>query len=289
MAKKVKKRKEIKRKLLHKYRLVILNESTFEEKISFKLSRLNVFVTGTLFIIGLIGLTILLIAFTPLREYIPGYSSTKLKKQATELTYKTDSLVRILNYTNHYLENIRMVLRGDIENNQVHRDSLFEQFKLDPSTINLTPIKEDSILRAEVALEDKYNLFERNIDKGGIVLFPPISGTITQVYDSNKKHYAVDIVAPIDTPVKAVADGVVIFSEWTSDTGYVILLEHSGGMLSVYKHNGSLSKAQGDVVRAGEVIASVGNTGELTTGPHLHFELWDDGAPVNPSDFVDFK
>lgn len=274
---------------MHKYRLVILNESTFEEKISFKLNRLNVFVTGTLFTIALIGFTILLIAFTPLREYIPGYSSTKLKKEATELTYKTDSLVRILNYTNHYLDNIRMVLRGEIENNEVHRDSLFKQFKLDPSIINLTPIREDSLLRAEVALEDKYNLFEGRSEKKGIVLFPPISGTMTQAYDSDRKHYAIDIVAPIGTPVKAVAEGTVIFSEWTSDTGNVIILEHKNGFTSVYKHNGSLSKGQGDVVRTGEVIASVGNTGELSTGPHLHFELWDNGTPVNPLDFLDFK
>lgn len=173
MAKKVKKRKEIKQKLLHKYRLVILNESTFEEKISFKLSRMNVFVTGSLFIIGLIGFTILLIAFTPLREYIPGYSSTKLKRQATELTYRTDSLVATLNYTNRYLDNIRKVLKGDIENNEINRDSLFDQYKLDPSTIDLTPIREDSLLREQVALEDKYNLFERNINNPGQVLFLP--------------------------------------------------------------------------------------------------------------------
>ncbi len=289
MAKKVKKRKDIKRKLLHKYRLVILNESTFEEKISFKLSRLNVFVTGSLCIIGLIGLTILLIAFTPLREYIPGYSSTKLKRQATELTYKTDSLVNTLNYTNRYLDNIRMVLRGDIENNEINRDSLFEQFKIDPSSVDLNPIKEDSLLRAEVALEDKYNLFEKNSDKSNLGLFPPLSGTISEKYNRDKKHYAVDIVAPKDTPIKAVANGIVIFAEWTSETGYVIILEHKDGLLSVYKHNGSLSKSQGEIVRAGEVIASVGNTGEFTTGPHLHFELWDNGNPVNPLDFIDFK
>lgn len=289
MAKKVKKRKEIKRKLLYKYRLVILNENTFEEKISFKLSRLNVFVTGSLLIIGLIGFTILLIAFTPLREYIPGYSSTKLKRQATELTYKTDSLVRILNYTNRYLDNIRMVLKGDIENNQVNRDSLFEDFKLDPATIDLTPIKEDSLLRAEVALEDKYNLFERTSEKTTLVLFPPISGTISQRYDAEKRHYAVDVVAPRETPVKAVANGMVIFAEWTAATGYVIIIEHKAGLLSVYKHNGSLNKNQGEVIRTGEVIASVGNTGELTTGPHLHFELWDNGTPVNPLDFIDFN
>ena len=289
MAKKVKKRKDIKRKLLHKYRLVILNESTFEEKISFKLSRLNVFVTGSLCIIGLIGLTILLIAFTPLREYIPGYSSTKLKRQATELTYKTDSLVHTLNYTNRYLDNIRMVLRGDIENTEINRDSLFEQFKIDPSSVDLNPIKEDSLLRAEVALEDKYNLFEKNSDKSNLVLFPPLSGTLSEEYNRDKKHYAIDIVAPKDTPIKAVANGIVIFAEWTTETGYVIILEHKDGLLSVYKHNGSLSKSQGEMVRAGEVIASVGNTGEFTTGPHLHFELWDNGNPVNPLDFIDFK
>lgn len=289
MAKKEHKRKEIKRKLLHKYRLVILNESTFEEKISFKLSRLNVFVTGSLFIIALIGLTTLLIAFTPLREYIPGYSSTKLKRQATELTYQTDSLVRTLNYTNRYLENIRLVLKGDIENTEINRDSLFEQFKLDPSTIDLTPIREDSLLRAEVALEDKYNLFERANGNTNLVLFSPVSGTLSQTYDVEKKHYAVDVVAPKDTPVKAIANGTVIFSEWTTETGYVIILEHKDGLLSVYKHNGSLNKNQGDVVRVGEVIASVGNTGELTTGPHLHFELWSNGNPVNPMDYIDFK
>ncbi|NER09918.1 Murein DD-endopeptidase MepM and murein hydrolase activator NlpD, contain LysM domain [Muriicola jejuensis] len=289
MEKKGKKRKEIKRKLLHKYRLVILNESTFEEKISFKLSRLNVFITGTLFIIVLIALTTLLIAFTPLREYIPGYSSTRLKQQATELTYKTDSLVNVLQYTNRYLDNIRMVLRGDVENNEINRDSLFAQFKIDPSTVDLTPIREDSILRAQVALEDKYNLFQRSINGGSPVLFSPVSGVVSQDYDPKKKHFAVDIAAERDAPVKAVANGTVIFSEWTVGTGYVIIMEHEEGLISVYKHNGSLSKDQGDIVKAGEVIASVGNTGELTTGPHLHFELWNNGSPVNPSDYIDFN
>ncbi len=289
MAKNEKKGKEIKKKLLHKYRLVILNESTFEEKISFKLNRLNVFVTGSLFIIALIGLTILLIAFTPLREYIPGYSSTKLKRQATELTYRTDSLVTTLNYTNKYLNNIRKVLKGDIENNEINRDSLFGQFKLDPSTVDLTPIKEDSILRAQVALEDKYNLFERNTEKSGLALFPPVNGILSQTYETEKKHYAIDVVAPKNTPVKAVADGTVIFAEWTTETGYVIILEHKDGLISVYKHNGSLNKSQGDLVRSGEVLAAVGNTGEFTTGPHLHFELWSNGNPVNPLDYIEFK
>lgn len=289
MATQKKKRKEIKKKLLHKYRLVILNENTFEEKISFKLNRLNVFVTGTLFIIVLIGFTTLFIAFTPLREYIPGYSSTKLKRQATELTYKTDSLVTVLNYTNRYLNNVRLVLRGEIENNETNRDSLFERYKLDPSKVNLDPIEQDLRLREEVALEDKYNLFERNLENLGNVLFPPVSGTISQMFDPKKKHFAVDVVAVQGSPVKAVADGMVIFSEWTAETGYVIIIEHSDNIISVYKHNGSLNKSQGDLVQSGEVIASVGNTGELTTGPHLHFELWRNGKPKNPMDFIDFN
>ncbi|MBC2838223.1 M23 family metallopeptidase [Robiginitalea sp. SC105] len=289
MAKKDKRRKEIKRKLLHKYRLVILNESTFEEKISFKLSRLNVFVSGSLAAIGLIAFTTLLIAFTPLREYIPGYSSTALKRQATELTYTTDSLVTVLNYTNRYLDNIRKVLRGDIENNQMNRDSVFEPFKLDPAQVDLSPIREDSVLRAQVALEDKYNLFERPSADGSILLFAPLTGTVSQGYDTKHQHYAVDVVAPRDTPVKAVANGTVIFSEWTAATGYVIIIEHKDGLLSAYKHNGSLAKEQGAVVRAGEVIASVGNTGELTTGPHLHFELWKNGNPINPLNYIDFN
>ena len=289
MAKKDRKRKEIKRKLLHKYRLVILNENTFEEKISFKLSRLNVFVTGSLAVIGLIAFTTVLIAFTPLREYIPGYSSTALKRQATELTYKTDSLLTVLDYTNRYIDNIRMVLRGDIENNQANRDSVFEPFKLDPSQIDLNPIREDSVLRAQVALEDKYNLFEQPTFDGSELLYAPLTGTVSLGYDPDGKHYAIDIVAVKDTPVKAVASGTVIFAEWTAATGYVIILEHKDGLISAYKHNGSLAKEQGAVVRAGEVIASVGNTGELTTGPHLHFELWKNGNPINPLNYIDFN
>ena len=289
MATKKRKRKELRRKLLHKYRLVILNENTFEEKISFKLNRMNVFVTGTLFIIVLIGLTTLIIAFTPLREYIPGYSSTRLKRQATELTYKTDSLVTVLDYTNRYLNNIRMVLKGDIENNETNRDSLFERFKLDPSTVDLTPIREDLLLREEVELEDKYNLFERSVENVEVLLFSPLNGTLSQGFDTRLKHYAVDIVAPRGTPVKSVANGTVLFAEWTSQTGYVIIVKHQDDLTSVYKHNGALSKVQGDLVRAGEVIAEVGNTGELTTGPHLHFELWKNGKPINPLNYIDFK
>ncbi len=289
MAKERKKRKEIKQKLLNKYRLVIINEDTFEEKISFKLSRLNVFVIGSVLTFVLIALTTVLIAFTPLREYIPGYSSTELKKQATDLTYKTDSLINVLNYTNKYLSNIRMVLNGDVANNEMNRDSLFEQVKIDPSTVDLSPTKEDLNLRAQVELEDKYNLFGKVNTESNLVLYSPVSGTISQEYDKEKKHYAVDIVAPKDSPIKSVAQGTVVFADWTTETGYVIIIEHKDNLLSIYKHNSAIHKEQGDIVKTGEVIATIGNTGELTTGPHLHFELWNNGTSVDPTNYIDFK
>ncbi|MDG3583348.1 MULTISPECIES: M23 family metallopeptidase [Galbibacter] len=287
--KKKRKRKQIKKKLLHKYRLVILNEDTFEEKLSFKLNRLNVFVLGTLFSVFLIAFTTLLIAFTPLREYIPGYSSTALKRQAIDLTYKTDSLTATLRANELYYDKIQKVLKGEINTQEINKDSLFEEFKRDTITANLSPNKQDSLLRERVATEDKYNLFQSATSASDFVLFPPVNGTLSQEYNIQEKHYAVDILAPKDTPIKAVADGMVIFAEWTAETGYVCIIEHESGLISVYKHNSALSVHQGDQVKAGQVIAIIGNTGELTTGPHLHFELWSEGYPVNPSNYIDFQ
>lgn len=289
MANKKKKPKKIKRKLLDKYRLMILNENTFEERLSFKLTRLNVFVMSSLVAIFFITLTYLLIAFTPLREYIPGYSSTALKKKATELSYKTDSLQRVIAMNDRYYESIKKVLTGDLNAIDFNKDSIVQAVKLEASEVDLTPIAEDSLLREKVNKEDKYNLFESATSATNFVLFPPVSGTISEPYNAKEKHYAVDIVIAKDTPIKATADGIVVFAEWTASTGYVIILEHSYGLISVYKHNASLTKSQGDLVKAGEVIATAGDTGELSTGPHLHFELWNDGYPINPTNFIDFK
>ena len=288
MAQKEKRTKKIRKKLLHKYRLVVLNEDTFEERFSFKLNRLNVFVFSSIFTVLLIALTTLLIAFTPLREYIPGYSSTALKKKATDLTYKTDSLQQALAINEQYLASIRKVLTGDVKSVDFNKDSIIEAAQIDPSLVDFTPSREDSLLRAEVAREDKYNPLVESTEVS-LVLFPPAKGPISEGYNPESRHYAVDIVTTVGAPVKAVADGTVIFAEWTADTGYVILLRHANDLISVYKHNASLTKEQGEPVRAGEVIATAGNTGSLTTGPHLHFELWSDGYPINPTNFIDFE
>jgi len=287
MAKKKKRGKNIKKKLLHKYRLVVLNEATFEERFSFKLNRLNVFVFSTIFAFFLIAITTVLIAFTPLREYIPGYSSTSLKKQAVNLTFKTDSLQQALSVNGQYIASIKKVLTGDVKTVDFNRDSILEAAQNDAEGINLSPSKRDSILREIVSQEDKYNPLTAN-EEVNFVLFPPVKGSISENYNPETKHFAVDIVTTKDSPVKAAADGTVIFADWTTDSGNVIVLIHTNNLISIYKHNASLHKEQGELVKAGEVIATVGNSGELTTGPHLHFELWSDGYPINPTNFIDF-
>lgn len=287
MAKQNKSRK-IKYKLLNKYRLVVLNEDTFEERFTFKINRLNVFLFGIIFTFALILATSILIAFTPLREYIPGYSSVTLKKNAAQLAYKTDSLQQVIKINELYFSSIKKVLKGDVSSVNFNKDSIIEAAKIDLTGIEINTSKEDSLLREKVSLEDKYNPLINN-SQINFVLFPPVKGTISQDFNAKEKHYAIDVVTSKDAPVKSAADGTVIFSEWTAETGYVIIIEHSNNLISVYKHNSQLSKDQGSLVKAGEVIATAGNTGELSTGAHLHFELWSDGYPIDPTNFIDFE
>lgn len=289
MAQTKKRKRKLAKKLLHKYRLVVLNEETFEEKFAIKLTRLNVFVIVSLSAIFLVFATTLLIAFTPLKEYIPGYSSTMLKNKATRLNYKVDSLEQAIVLNQQYLESIKRVLKGDVNTIEFNKDSIIKAAELDISEIDLSPSKEDSLLREKVDKEDKYSLFESATSKVSFVLFTPVTGTISEGYNPEEKHYAVDIAVANDTPVKAVADGTVILAEWSVQTGYVIILDHGNGLISAYKHNKSLTKEQGELVKSGEVIAISGNAGELTTGPHLHFELWSNGYPIDPTTFIDFE
>lgn len=279
------KKKKIKQKLLSRYRLVILNDNTFEEKISFNLSRLNVFVFTGFSIIALIALTTMLIAFTPLREYIPGYSSTALKKKAFLLTHKADSLTLALEVNKKQLNSIRKVLVGDVfpsDTLAISTGTAAVKFEAVPTST------QDSLLRSDVEREDKYNLLEEDDIQENFVLFPPVKGSISEGFHQDTKHFAVDVVVASGTPVKSVADGRVIFAEWTIETGYVLIIDHGNQLLSVYKHNSAINKSQGDFVKTGEVISFSGSDGELSTGPHLHFELWSKGYPLDPTNFIAF-
>ena len=282
-------KKNFKQKLVRKYRLVILNEDSFEERLSFKINRLNILVFGTLFSVLLISITAVIIAYSPIKEYIPGYSSSALKQKASRLVYKSDSLENVLKINKEYINTIKKVLMGKIDTFPAFnkKPPLNEKISVDDK--KLQPSKADSVFRNEVEQKDRYTLFNKATKNTKVVFFAPILGKITQTFNVKEKHYAVDIAAKTGTPVKSVADGTVIFSEWTADTGYVIIIEHTNGFLSVYKHNATILKKQGDLVVAGEVIATVGNTGEFTTGPHLHFELWHDGYPIDPTQFIDFE
>lgn len=288
MKKQGKKKGKLKQKLTDKYRLVVLNEDTFEERFSLKLSLLNVFVLGGVLSFLLILVTTFIITFTPVKEYIPGYSSTDLKIKATKLAFQTDSLKRKLDILHDYTIALRPILTGEIKPSILDSvDIEAEKIMIQDSLLNAS--REDSIFREKIESQDRFPIQTNAARNVKIVFFAPLNGTISQDYDSKTKHLAVDIVAKKNSPVKATADGSVIFSGWTTETGYVIILKHAYNYISVYKHNGNLLKQQGDFVKSGEVIASVGSTGELSTGPHLHFELWSDGYAVNPTNLIDFK
>lgn len=288
MAKNKKKKVNFKQKLTNKYSLVVLNEDTFEERFSLKISRLNVFVFAGFFSMLLMGLIIVLIAFTSIREYIPGYSSTLLKTNALNATLKADSLKIQLATLENYTKALRPVLTGELKP-EIIDSLLLEQERSVINENELDATKADSLFRESVDRRDRFPLINNIQSNVDLVFFAPLNGQISQTFDPTIKHFAVDILANTGAPVKAIADGTVIFSGWTTETGYVLILKHSNNYISVYKHNGNLLKEQSDIVQSGEAIASVGTSGELTTGPHLHFELWSDGYAVDPVKYIDFK
>lgn len=283
------KRQILKKKLFTKNRLVILNEETFEEIFSLKLNLMNVFVGLTTVTIVMIALTTYIIAFTPLREYIPGYASTQLKREATRNAIKTDSLQKIINENSVYLASIKKVLSGDIDHTKLSRDSIQPGDQPDDANLDVAPSKEELKLREQVALEDKYNLLEKAQPKVSLVLFAPVKGHITEPYNARSKHYSVDVAVAKDTPVKTVTGGTVIFADWTPTNGNVIIIRHNDGIMSVYKRAASLTKDQGDVVRSGEVVALAGMSATQPAGGTLRFELWKDGYPIDPTQFIDFE
>ncbi len=290
MAKEDKKKKLFQR-LKNKYRLVIMNEQTFEENSSFSLRPLNVFVAVGILILLLITLTTFIIAFTPLREYIPGYSDVKVQRKVYSLSMKADSMEKALNARDLYIQNLNNIINGNLSNNP--DEGKKNQGTRYDTIHSLKKSYQDSMLRKEIESQDQYTLgvqdrssFSNNMS--GFLFFPPVKGTVTNRFDPVTKHYGIDIVSTVNEAVKATLDGTVLIANFTSETGYVIAIQHSNNLLSFYKHNSSLLKKSGDFVKAGEVIAIIGNSGELSTGPHLHFELWYNGTALDPQKYISF-
>ena len=269
-----------------KYKLVILNSESFEERFSLILSRLNVFlIIGAITAFLIIG-TGLLIAFSPLKGYLPGYTSVSMKRQVIKLNHLSDSLSYELALKEKYLDNIRNIINGESVGEEIIVDDVEEPSFSDVSFIKNT---EDSLLRVQVEEEERYNLFKRDEDNSTLPLFfKPIRGVVIDSIDHQKAHYGIDIVAKENEVVKATLDGTVIISSWTSETGNVIAIQHSNDFISVYKHNSVLLKKEGVSVRAGEAIAIIGNSGKWSSGPHLHFELWQKGTCIDPQLYINF-
>jgi murein DD-endopeptidase MepM/ murein hydrolase activator NlpD len=272
-----------------KYRFVVLNSETFEERLAFNMSRLNVFLLTCVSLTLLIGGTTLIIAFTPLREYIPGYTSTNIRRQMVNLNQLSDSLKIKLDSRERYLQNIRNIIEGvpvDTtnfyvpENISVQNDGAVER------------VYEDSMLRERIESEDRFNFFSSessdNLTLEKLLFFKPVDGLVTQSFNADEKHYGVDVVSKENELIKSTLGGIVVFSSWTSETGNVIAIQHVNNFVSIYKHNSALLKQQGETVTVGESIAIIGNSGKWSSGPHLHFELWHNNQAVNPENYILF-
>ena len=284
---KEKEKKPLKERLLNKYRLVILNEETYEERLSYRLNRLNIFLLTAFTALIIVTTTICLIAFTSIKEYIPGYDSTALRTIAAQNIEKLDSLTFVMEKNQDFINSIGSVILGEATEEEFKKETVIK--RVDISELDFKTNLEDSLLRRIVEKEDRFNVLESASSKVKFVLFSPIYGEVTSAFDFGIKHLGTDIAATTNTPVKAVADGTIVLAEWTVETGFVVVVEHSFGLISIYKHNSSGLISQGDLVKAGQVLALSGNTGELSTGPHLHFELWSDGSPTNPEDYISFE
>lgn len=277
------------KKLFNDYKVVVSSEDTFEEKFAFKASKINVFVLMLVYSVILISFTISIVFFTQLRELVPGYSSSDLLSRAIYLTQKTDSLERQIELNNKFYKSIEDVLSGKTDE-FIERDNIpIDSSSNDKNLFSISPNSEDSILRNYVDSQDKFNLTINELVIENKMFFSPIKGDITQAFNFEENHFAIDIAADIGTPVKSILDGKILFSEWSVDTGHVIIVDHGDNIVSVYKHNSKSLKEQNDFVQAGEVIAYSGNQGSLSSGPHLHFELWKNGTPIDPEPLLNLQ
>lgn len=285
-------RRRVLSKLKNKYRLLLINDRTFEERFSIRLSRMNVLLLGLGAFLLVAALVSGIIIFTPLRKLVPGYADHDLTKYAYRSVRMADSLSRLVPIQQAYIQNLRLVLSGEVPADT----ALARGSPSDPPTEQeLAPSRSDSLMRLRVAQEEAYSLSnERGGGSGrkelaGIFFFPPLRGVITQEFDRSRGHFGVDVVTKADEAVKAALDGTVVLASWTSDGGNVLQVQHANDLITVYKHNAVLLKEPGDRVKAGEAIAIVGESGELSDGPHLHFELWLGGEPIDPVAYMNFQ
>jgi murein DD-endopeptidase MepM/ murein hydrolase activator NlpD len=274
-----------------KYRFSVINDHTFEEVWRIRLTRYNAFLLITFLVVFIIAATTSIISFTNLREFIPGYPDVTMRRNILVSAIRLDSLDRELAVRDKYFANLNAIISGNVPAESLVRQDTSRNYK----AISFSTTPEDSAFRARVENEEKYNLTlgpsspEPVSSLAGLHFFPPVKGIISGRYDVRTKHFGTDIVTKPSAVIASVLDGTVILTGWTMETGYVIEVQHQNNIVSIYKHNASLLKEQGDLVRAGEAISVVGGSGELyTSGPHLHFEIWYKGSPLDPEKHILF-
>lgn len=277
------------RKLTNKYRMVLLNEDTFEEVGNIRLTRLNLIALFGIVLILLIAIIFSLIAYTNIRELIPGYPDAAMRQNIRQNTMKVDSLEYEQAIRDQYFDNLKRIISGEMPENYLNDTTGM----VDPQEITFRRSSNDSLLRQQVEAEEQFRLSvldDEHVNRNlyDMHFFTPVNGIITRSFNPLEGHFGIDLVTNPNELVKAALDGTVIMSTWTLETGYVIQIQHDHELISVYKHNASLFKSVGQKVVAGDAIAIVGNSGELTTGPHLHFELWHDRIPQNPVEYIVF-
>ena len=288
-----KQRKNNKKSFWHrirfKYKLSFFNETTLEEVWSFRLSQLTAFLTLALFAFMLIAFTALIIIKTPIRNYLPGYLDVEIRKEIVDNALRADSLERMISIQSLYLENVAGILSGTIELDSIRQiDSLAHV----DANYEIPRSKSEEKFVKSFEEEEKYNLTVLNpnpVPTDGIFFYKPVNGVVSSHYEADARHFGVDLVAAPKESVLATLDGTVVFTGFDPNFGNVIQLQHKNGFLSVYKHNELLLKEIGDHVVAGEAIALVGNTGKLSTGPHLHFETRYYGQSFDPERLIDFE
>ncbi len=276
-------------KLKDKYRLSLYRDESYEEVLNLRLSRMNVFALGGIALLLFLAIVVSLIAYTPIREFIPGYPDENTLRTIVMNARRLDSLENELLRRDRYFDNMRTIITGGVPDNHDNPGDTSQNY----SDITFSKSIEDSMIRQrfedEVGVElSAYKRRDRFVPISQLHFFPPIKGIVTNSYKSNSNHFGTDVVTGADAAVKSTLDGTVTLAAWTLETGWVIQVQHSNNLLSIYKHNAELLKRVGDYVRAGDPIAIIGNSGELTTGPHLHFELWYNGMALNPEDYVSF-
>ncbi len=273
-------------RLKDQYRLIIYNDSTFQSLWSLKLSRLKVFTITSLASAVLVVLVILLIATTGLREYIPGYPSGEYRQILVRTALKVDSLETELTKRDEFFKNIQSIIAGESPSDELLIDTTIHN-EIHFTEYNHDSVFQDKLLAEQLSLSIQ-NSESKNPGLSQMHFFVPVKGIITNRFNAATDHFGVDLVSDPNARISSVLRGTVIFAGWTIETGYSIYVQHDDDLVSVYKHNNELLKKTGQKVNAGEAIAIIGNSGEQSTGPHLHFELWHNGIALDPEQYIDF-